>query len=82
MLGSSRGGQDIGLMVDFLLEKKVNILFTLGGDGTQRGAERISQVGALSRFLWWVRVCTCGSAATERRSYSAVTGCKHISPRH
>jgi 6-phosphofructokinase 1 len=44
MLASSRGSQDIGMMVDFLLEKKVDILFTLGGDGTQRGAERISQV--------------------------------------
>lgn len=47
MLASSRGSQDIGMMVDFLLEKKVDILFTLGGDGTQRGAERISQVWGL-----------------------------------
>ena len=25
-------------MVDFLLERKINMLFTIGGDGTQRGA--------------------------------------------
>jgi 6-phosphofructokinase 1 len=55
MLASSRGSQDIGMMVDFLLEKKVDILFTLGGDGTQRGAERISQVS----------ICTTPQAAAE-----------------
>jgi len=38
ILGTSRGPQDIALMVDFLLERKINMLFTIGGDGTQRGA--------------------------------------------
>eukprot|EP01134_Creolimax_fragrantissima_P001671 CFRG1671T1 len=43
LLGSSRGGQPVPVMVDFLLEKKIDILFTLGGDGTQKGANAISQ---------------------------------------
>jgi 6-phosphofructokinase 1 len=38
MLGSSRGEQDIGEMVDTLEEMKVDILFVIGGDGTLRGA--------------------------------------------
>ena len=43
LLGSSRGGQDIKDMVDTLQQHKVNILFTVGGDGTQKGALAISQ---------------------------------------
>jgi 6-phosphofructokinase 1 len=43
ILGTSRGPQDIALMVDFLLERKINMLFTIGGDGTQRGALAISK---------------------------------------
>jgi 6-phosphofructokinase 1 len=38
MLGTSRGPQDVREMVDFLVRNKINILFTVGGDGTQRGA--------------------------------------------
>lgn len=38
ILGSSRGPQDTGAMVDFLVSRKIDILFTIGGDGTQRGA--------------------------------------------
>lgn len=37
MLGSSRGPQDPVRMVDRLQELGVNILFVIGGDGTQRG---------------------------------------------
>jgi 6-phosphofructokinase 1 len=43
MLGTSRGPQDTGAMVDFLEAGNINILFTIGGDGTQRGAEKISE---------------------------------------
>ncbi|MFW5870879.1 MAG: ATP-dependent 6-phosphofructokinase [Verrucomicrobiota bacterium] len=42
VLGTSRGPQDVNKMVDFLCDKKIDILFTIGGDGTQRGAETIS----------------------------------------
>ncbi|OVE73670.1 diphosphate--fructose-6-phosphate 1-phosphotransferase [bacterium B17] len=38
ILGSSRGPQDTPAMVDFLVENEIDILFTIGGDGTQRGA--------------------------------------------
>ncbi len=41
ILGSSRGPQDIGLMVDTLVKNKIDILFTIGGDGTLRGAHAI-----------------------------------------
>ena len=38
ILGTSRGPQDTATIVDFLHRKAINILFTIGGDGTQRGA--------------------------------------------
>ncbi|MGI5865587.1 MAG: ATP-dependent 6-phosphofructokinase [Myxococcales bacterium] len=41
ILGSSRGAQDPAVMVDYLVEREVDVLFTLGGDGTQRGAHQI-----------------------------------------
>ncbi|QDU72838.1 ATP-dependent 6-phosphofructokinase [Mucisphaera calidilacus] len=42
ILGSSRGQQPDDVMVKFLKERGVNILFTIGGDGTQRGALDLS----------------------------------------
>lgn len=42
-LGTSRGPQDVGRMVDRLEELKVNILFVIGGDGSQRGALAIEE---------------------------------------
>jgi 6-phosphofructokinase 1 len=42
-LGSSRGPQDLGLMIDRLKQLKVGILFTIGGDGTLRGASALAQ---------------------------------------
>eukprot|EP00796_Vickermania_ingenoplastis_P002332 gene2332-1466_t len=41
ILGSSRGPQTPQEMVDTLERLGVNVLFTVGGDGTQRGALRI-----------------------------------------
>ncbi len=38
ILGSSRGPQDPAIMVDFLEQHGIDILFCVGGDGTQRGA--------------------------------------------
>ena len=43
ILGSSRGPQDIGEMVDTLERMNVGILFAVGGDGTLRGAGAIAQ---------------------------------------
>ena len=38
VLASSRGAQDSKIVVDFLESEKIDILFAIGGDGTQRGA--------------------------------------------
>jgi 6-phosphofructokinase 1 len=43
ILGSSRGNQDVGEMVDTLEIMNINILFCIGGDGTLRGAHAIHQ---------------------------------------
>jgi 6-phosphofructokinase 1 len=43
VLGTSRGPVDIKLAVDNLIRRKVNILFTIGGDGTQRGGHDLFQ---------------------------------------
>ncbi|MBN2104516.1 ATP-dependent 6-phosphofructokinase [bacterium] len=43
ILGSSRGHQDIGDMVNTLEEKRINLLFTIGGDGTLQGARAIAE---------------------------------------
>ena len=42
ILGSSRGDQDLSDMVDTLERMNVGILFTIGGDGTLRGAHDIA----------------------------------------
>ena len=43
ILGSSRGSQEVGVMVDTLARLGIGILFCIGGDGTQRGALAISE---------------------------------------
>ena len=43
ILGSSRGPVDVCRAVDNLIARSVNILFTIGGDGTQRGANDLYQ---------------------------------------
>ncbi|MCG2777095.1 MAG: 6-phosphofructokinase, partial [Desulfobacterales bacterium] len=47
ILSSSRGPQDISEMVDTLERMNVGILFTIGGDGTLRGAKAIAEEIAL-----------------------------------
>jgi 6-phosphofructokinase 1 len=41
VLGSSRGAPTVPEMVDRLAAEKIDILFTIGGDGTMRGASAI-----------------------------------------
>lgn len=41
LLGTSRGPVDTGVAVEFLISRGVNILFTVGGDGTQRGGHEL-----------------------------------------
>jgi 6-phosphofructokinase 1 len=43
ILGTSRGPQDPAVIVENLRAAGINILFTIGGDGTQRGAHRIHE---------------------------------------
>lgn len=43
LLGSSRGYGDVEPIVDALERMNINVLFTIGGDGTQRGSLEISQ---------------------------------------
>ncbi len=41
MLGTSRGPVDVAIAVDRLIELRINILFVVGGDGTQRGGNEL-----------------------------------------
>ncbi|HYQ47590.1 MAG TPA: ATP-dependent 6-phosphofructokinase [Thermodesulfovibrionales bacterium] len=50
ILGSSRGDQDVPVMVDTLERMGVGILFCIGGDGTQRGALAISEEASRRGF--------------------------------
>lgn len=43
ILSSSRGRQDVGEMVDFLVRREIDILICVGGDGTQRGTHEIAK---------------------------------------
>ncbi len=43
VLGCSRGRQDVPEMVEFIKERGINVLFTIGGDGTLRGAAAVSR---------------------------------------
>ena len=57
ILGSSRGGtEDMETLVDTLARLGVNILYTIGGDGTLRGAHRIAEIARAARpwsLRWW-----------------------------
>ena len=43
LLGTSRGPVSPDIIVDFLEARGVNVLFTVGGDGTQRGAHAVAE---------------------------------------
>jgi len=43
VLGTSRGPVDVGRAVEGLIRRGVDILFTIGGDGTQRGGNELYQ---------------------------------------
>lgn len=43
MLGTSRGPVNVESAVDHLVKMRINILFTIGGDGTQRGGNALFQ---------------------------------------
>ena len=43
ILGTSRGPQEPRVTVDYLAAEGINILYCIGGDGTQRGAHAIAE---------------------------------------
>jgi 6-phosphofructokinase 1 len=43
ILGTSRGPVDIPVAVDNLMQRGINMIFTVGGDGTQRGGNALFQ---------------------------------------
>lgn len=43
LLGTSRGPQNVALMVDFLEEREIDMLLCVGGDGTQRGVHALAE---------------------------------------
>jgi 6-phosphofructokinase 1 len=49
-LGTSRGPQSVEAMLSFLKARQVNLLFTIGGDGTQRAASQIAQAAIDQRY--------------------------------
>ena len=60
ILGSSRGAEDTGLIVDSLKRLGVNLLFCIGGDGTLRAAHDLA-MAALKRDL---NICVIGIPKT------------------
>jgi len=50
VLGSSRGGFDLDMIIDFLQKRNICQLYVIGGDGTHRGAFRIHE-GCMERGL-------------------------------
>lgn len=50
MLGSSRGGQDIGEIVDALERLNINIVFFIGGDGTLKAASAVAKEALARNF--------------------------------
>jgi 6-phosphofructokinase 1 len=43
LLGTSRGPQPVDVMVDFLVDRQIDILLCVGGDGTQRGTHAVAR---------------------------------------
>lgn len=50
ILGCSRGTHDLGEMLRFLAERKINVLFAIGGDGSLKGASAIAREAASSGY--------------------------------
>jgi 6-phosphofructokinase 1 len=49
-LGTSRGNQDPVRMVEFLRNRQIGILFTIGGDGTQKGALAVADEAVRQQY--------------------------------
>jgi 6-phosphofructokinase 1 len=51
ILGTSRGPQEPSVMLDYLIQCGVDVLFCIGGDGTQKGAHAIALEAAKRNVL-------------------------------
>lgn len=88
MLGSSRGPVPVEDMVETLVQRNVNILFAIGGDGTLRGAQSIceeikrrglpiSVIGipkTIDNDLNWIERSFGFRTAVEAARYNIMTG--------
>jgi 6-phosphofructokinase 1 len=90
ILGTSRGPQDPAAMVEFLEKLRINILFCIGGDGTQRGAHQIYEectrqgakiaiVGVPKTIDNDIQYCTRSFGLVSAVSQAEkVLGCAHV----
>lgn len=60
ILGTSRGPEDKAVMVEYLRSLGVNILFTIGGDGTQQGSLQLQKEAARQGY----ELCVIGIPKT------------------
>eukprot|EP00281_Chroomonas_sp_CCMP1168_P020548 CAMPEP_0206235888 /NCGR_PEP_ID=MMETSP0047_2-20121206/13407_1 /ASSEMBLY_ACC=CAM_ASM_000192 /TAXON_ID=195065 /ORGANISM="Chroomonas mesostigmatica_cf, Strain CCMP1168" /LENGTH=524 /DNA_ID=CAMNT_0053660157 /DNA_START=35 /DNA_END=1609 /DNA_ORIENTATION=+ len=60
VLGSSRGGHDLNKIMDSLISMKVNQVYVIGGDGTHRGANAISNEAKKRQ----IQMCVAGVPKT------------------
>jgi 6-phosphofructokinase 1 len=60
ILGSSRGGFDLDKIIQSLIDKKIDMLFVIGGDGTHRGIQKIAEE-CIRRSL---KIVVCGIPKT------------------
>src|ERR1035438_2623386 len=83
LLGTSRGPVSADIIVDFLEQRGINVLFTVGGDGTQRGAHSVVEEIRSEARCWVLRAGPSAptslsifwsSAASMSCSRSAATG--------
>lgn len=50
VLGTSRGPVNVAAAVEFLQREQINVLFCVGGDGTQRGAQLLHEEACRRRY--------------------------------
>jgi len=50
ILGTSRGPVDIGIALETLIRHRIQVLFVVGGDGTQRGANELCKEAARRNY--------------------------------
>ena len=67
VLGSSRGGHDTSKICDAIEAAGVNMVFTIGGDGTMKGSQLLAQEFQRRGEKARVSRLSAGSALSVRR---------------